>query len=110
MNHQTEESQNLDYAFLDDDDYVPFSEDSVPPTPFSMSQTISDEAAEASFHFANMSSTHFTPSPPPTSQRIQNLNNEIQMYLNTVPRTFKKCEFSKSILTDQKFYDRSKVL
>ena len=89
MNHQTQESQNLDFAFLDDDDFVPFSEDSVSPTPFSLS----DEAAEASFHFANMSSTHFTPTPPPISQRIQNLNNEIQSYLNTVPGTSKKCEF-----------------
>lgn len=99
VNHQEPEI-NPDYAFLEDNDFVPI--DSAPLSPFSQNQLLESNEAEgdqteAAFNFANVSSRHFTPTPPEDCPRLQSLNSELQVYLNSSHESFKQCKF---VMTD----------
>ena len=95
--NRQEQPTNPDYAFLEDTDFVPI--DSAPLSPFSQNQLLeSNEADNVSFNFADLSSRHFTPTPPDEEcARLQSLNAEIQLYLNSKPEAFKQCEYFESI-------------
>ena len=96
VNHQIDETTNLDYAFLDETEFVPM--DSAPDYPIQNELTQDNDETETTFNFANISSTHFTPSPI-TSERGKSLDSEINLYINSLPDAFKQCKLLR--------YDRS---
>ena len=90
VNHHDETStQDLDFAFLDDNEFVPI--DSAPVFHFPESYNEDTDQTETSFNFANISSTHLTPSPK-ICQREQSLTSEIQLYINLLPEAYKQCK------------------
>ena len=91
VNHQNEETTNLDYAFLDESEFVPM--DSAPDSPIQNLLNGDTDQTETSFNFANISSTHFTPSPRTPSEREKNLDSEIALYINSLPDAFKQCKY-----------------